>query len=83
MATLAPLSVALGFLLRLGANCKLASSYLRLAAKWIADPAFLPSVALVDRTPRPAPAKTLLQQHWVFLSAQYMSKIPSENMYKE
>lgn len=37
MATLSLLSVALGFLLRLGAYCKLASSYLRLAAKCITD----------------------------------------------
>lgn len=37
MATLSPLSVALGFLLRSGAYCKLASSYLRLPAKCIAD----------------------------------------------
>lgn len=37
MATLSLLSVAQGFLLRLGAYCKLASSYLRLPAKCIAD----------------------------------------------
>lgn len=37
MATLSPLSVALGFLLRSGAYCKLASSYLRLPAKCITD----------------------------------------------
>lgn len=37
MATLCPLSVALGFLLRLEAYCKLASSYLRLPTKCIAD----------------------------------------------
>lgn len=37
MASLALLSMALGFLLRLGAYCKLASSYLRLPAKCIAD----------------------------------------------
>lgn len=37
MAALSLLSVALRFLLRLGAYCKLASSYLRLPAKCIAD----------------------------------------------
>ncbi|KAK5848447.1 hypothetical protein PBY51_006060 [Eleginops maclovinus] len=37
MDTLPPLSGALGFLLRMGAYCKLASSYLRLPAKCIAD----------------------------------------------
>lgn len=37
MGTPSPLSVALGFLLRLRAYCKLASSYLRLPAKCMAD----------------------------------------------
>lgn len=82
MATLAPLSVALGFLLRLGANCKLASSYLRLPAKCIADPASLPSLPLVEPTPRPALAKTLFQRHWAFFCLFGMFKVPPETCIK-
>lgn len=55
MAALSLLSVTLGFLLRLGAYCKLASSYLRLPAKCLADLAPCQLSPLLVAAPRSAP----------------------------